>query len=197
MRDLIFDCETTGLVNHKTPDHTVQPYPVQLAMILVEDQQVRAMASVLVNPGPDISIDPGAANVHKITREVIDNLGISMAAATGLFINFLNKADRVVGHNVDFDLIVCEAMIFRTLANFEMDRFREKPRVCTMNSTTNLCKLPGKYGYKWPKLEEAYKLLVDPAGFKGAHDALQDVLACWKLLQYLEEKELPLLRGKR
>ena len=195
MRSLIFDTETTGLVNHKTPDHTKQPYPVQLACVIIQDNKVTNIASVLINPG--VSVDEGATATHGITQEKIESLGISLKAATGLFLNFIKKADRIVAHNIDFDLIVTEAMIYRALADFEMDIYRRIPRVCTMNSTTNLCKLPGKYGYKWPKLEEAYKILVDPKGFSGAHDALADVMACWRLLQKLEEMDAPLLRGKR
>lgn len=196
MVTLVFDTETTGLVNHKTPNHTVQPYPVQLACILVVDNKILSMASVIVNPG--VPIEVGASNVHGITQETTDKVGVSLKAATGLFLNFLNRADRVVAHNADFDIIVTEAMIYRTLADYEMDKFRSVPRVCTMRSTTDVCKLPGKYGkFKWPKLEEAYKLLVDPAGFEGAHDALADVVACWKVLRALEEKGLPLMRGER
>lgn len=196
MVSLVFDCETTGMVNHKSPDHTVQPYPVQLACILIRDNQIMNMASIIVNPS--VPVEAGAAAVHGITQEVIDRVGIPLKAATGLFINFLNKADRIVAHNIDFDLIITEAMIYRTLADYQMDRFRSIPRVCTMNSTTDICKLPGKFGkYKWPKLEEAYKYMVDPKGFEGAHDALTDVIACWKVLKVLEEKGYPLLRGKR
>jgi DNA polymerase III epsilon subunit-like protein len=195
MPTLIFDTETTGMVKQKVPDFTVQPYPVQLACILVEDNKIINIASVMINPG--VPIEKGAADVHKITDELVQRVGLSLKAATGLFINFLNKADRIVAHNSDFDVIVTEAMIYRTLADFEMDRYREIPRVCTMRSTTDICKIPGRYGYKWPKLEEAYRKLIDPKGFSGAHDALNDVLACWKILQKLEEMELPLLRGER
>jgi len=195
MITLIFDTETTGMVNFKIPDPTIQPYPVQLACILVQDNKVMSMASVIVNP--EVPMNQEAANVHGILPETVTKLGISLRAAVGIFINFLNKADRIVAHSVDFDIVITEAMIYRTLADYDIDKFRQVPRVCTMLSSTDICKIPGKYGYKWPKLEEAYKILVDPAGFKGAHDDLNDVVACWKILQKLEEKGLPLLRGKR
>ncbi len=196
MKTLIFDTETTGLVNHKSPDHSIQPWPVQIACILVCDNKIVNSASIIVNPGVPISEE--AANIHGITQEMVDKYGLSMKAATGLFINFLNLSDRLVAHNIDFDLIVTEAMIYRALADYDISKFREKGRVCTMHSTTNLCRLPGKYGkFKWPKLEEAYKMIVDPKGFEGAHDAMIDVIACWKVLQKLEEKGLPLLRGQR
>ena len=195
MRTLVFDTETTGMVNHKTPDHTVQPYPVQLACILVENDKVMNMANVIINP--EVPVESAAAAIHGITQKVITAVGLPMKAATGLFLNFLNRADRIVAHNIDFDLIITEAMLYRTLADYDMNKFRAVPRVCTMQSTTDICKLPGKFGYKWPKLDEAYRKLVDPAGFKGAHDALSDVMACWRLLRVLEEKGVPLKKGKR
>jgi DNA polymerase-3 subunit epsilon len=194
--DLIFDTETTGLVNHKTPDHTVQPYPVQLACILVQGNKIMSMASIIINPG--VPVESAAAAIHGITQEVIETVGMPLKAATGLFLNFLNRADRIVAHNADFDIIVTEAMLYRTLADYDMDKYRSIPRVCTMQSTTDICKLPGRFGkYKWPKLDEAYRKLVDPTGFKGMHDALSDVMACWRLLRVLEDKGVILKRGKR
>ena len=195
MTDLIFDTETTGLVNHKNPDPTVQPYPVQLACILVQGDKIMNMASIIINPG--VPTESAAAAIHGITQEVIEAVGLPMKAATGLFLNFLNRADRIIAHNADFDIIVTEAMLYRTLADYDMDKFRAIPRVCTMHSTTDICRLPGKFGFKWPKLDEAYRKLVDPAGFKGAHDALSDVMACWRLLRVLEDKGIQLKKGKR
>jgi DNA polymerase III subunit epsilon len=196
MRTLILDTETTGLVNHKSPDHTIQPHPVQLACILVQENKIMSMVSVIVNPS--VPIHEGASKVHGLTTEVVEHVGISVKAATGLFLNFLNKADRIVAHNIDFDIIVTEAMIYRSLADYDLDNYRRMPRVCTMHSTSAVCRLPGKFGkYKWPKLSEAYSTLVDPTGFEGAHDAMTDVIACWKVLKALEERGLPLLRGTR
>ncbi len=194
-RTLLVDTETTGMIKHKNPDPTVQPYPVQLACILVQDNKIMNMANIIINP--KVPVESAAAAIHGITQETIEAVGMSMKAATGLFLNFLNKADRIVGHNLDFDIVITEAMLFRTLADYDMDKFRAVPRVCTMQSTTDICKIPGKFGYKWPKLDEAYRKLVDPAGFKGAHDALSDVMACWRLLRVLEDKGMPLKKGKR
>ena len=57
-----------------------------------------------------------------------------------------------------------------------------------MEATTDICKIPPPRGsgYKWPKLEEAYRILVDPVGFEGAHDAMVDVEACRKVFYALK-----------
>lgn len=195
MRTLIFDTETTGMVNHKVPNPTKQPYPVQLACIITEGPKIMSSLKVYVDPG--VPVGDGAFKTHGITEEVIKKYGISLKAATALFINFIKRCDRIVAHNLDFDVIITEAMIIRTMAKFDLDNYRKIPRVCTMISTTEVCKIPGKYGYKWPSLEEAYKHMVDPNGFVGAHDAMTDVMACRRILQALEEGSHPLLKGKR
>ena len=195
MISLIFDTETTGIANFKSKDHDKQPYPVQLACELVNGDKIINLISIIVNPG--IPIPPDATAVHGISDEVATTYGLSIKAATGLFINFLIRCDRIVAHNIDFDLIITEAMIYRSGVDFDLDRYRKIPRVCTMKSTTNILKLPGSHGYKWPKLEEAYCHLVNPSGFKGAHDALADVRACKAVLHALEAQGMTLLSGDR
>jgi len=58
-----------------------------------------------------------------------------------------------------------------------------------MKSSTDICRLPGKIPgkYKWPSLQEAYKMFIDPNGFDGAHDAMVDVNACLKVYLHLRE----------
>ena len=42
-----------------------------------------------------------------------------------------------------------------------------------MASSTELCKIEGYYGYKWPKLSKLHLKLFG-VDFEGAHDALAD-----------------------
>ena len=46
-----------------------------------------------------------------------------------------------------------------------------------MLSATDYCQLPGRYGFKWPTLQELHSTLFNES-FDGAHDALSDVRAC-------------------
>ena len=49
-----------------------------------------------------------------------------------------------------------------------------KKKICTMESTTNICKISGQYGYKWPSLAELhYELFKE--NFIDAHDAKVDI----------------------
>ena len=45
-----------------------------------------------------------------------------------------------------------------------------------MLNSIDICKIKGKYGYKYPKLEELYKYFFG-CNFDGAHDAQEDIRA--------------------
>ena len=48
-----------------------------------------------------------------------------------------------------------------------------------MKSTIDLCKIPGRYGYKYPKLQELHYTLFG-SNFDDAHNAMSDVTATVK-----------------
>jgi len=45
-----------------------------------------------------------------------------------------------------------------------------------MKGSANICKIPGRHGYKWPNLTELHTYLFKK-GFEEAHDAEADVKA--------------------
>lgn len=66
---------------------------------------------------------------------------------------------------------------------------------CIMLASADVCKIPGMYeNYKWPRLEEAYSIIVDgdPAGIEGPqkHRALSDAVMASHIL-------IALYRGRR
>jgi DNA polymerase-3 subunit epsilon len=61
---------------------------------------------------------------------------------------------------------------------------------CPMLLSTNICKLPNKYGYsdyKWPSVEEAWKHFYPDTEYKekhrGADDAVHEALIVYKLYE--------------
>jgi len=65
------------------------------------------------------------------------------------------------------------------------------PFRCVMLASKDVCKIPGLYeDYKWPKLDEAYRIIVkgDPAGIKGvqSHRALSDAIMASHILLELQ-----------
>ena len=62
-------------------------------------------------------------------------------------------------------------------------------RLCTMTASTDYCKLPGNYGYKWPTLQELHSILFG-TNYEDAHDALEDVKICAKCFFKLKELDI-------
>jgi len=173
---LFFDTETTGKYDFKAP-HTApqQPYLVQLAMILddLEGNTIEEYETII--RVSEINIPISAAEIHGITTAIANAHGIDVLKALGKFNDFWKVSNKIVAHNVEFDMKVMRCAFHRKGLE---PLFKMTPTYCTMQHSTDVLKLPGRYGYKWPKLDEAYRVLVDPEGFEGAHNALNDVRAC-------------------
>lgn len=182
MTVLFFDTETSGKWHFQLgPDNPKQPHLLQIAVI-VDDDSRRTVASFnfLVKWSSGINIDLGAMNVHKITVDMTENFGIPPISACTMFDNMMGKVKRVVCHNTEFDINIIRSAAHRIDYDWKFaDNFRNT--FCTMKMNTDYLKIPGPYGYKWPTLDEAYRMLVDPEGFEGAHDAMIDVQACRKV----------------
>jgi DNA polymerase-3 subunit epsilon len=99
MIDLIFDTETTGI---KAPDFT--PEIVQIAAILQNRETRRVYHEFCMMVTPKSIIPETVAEIHGITTEMARDHGFSQAEAEGLFIMLLADADRLVAHNIAFDV---------------------------------------------------------------------------------------------
>lgn len=188
MQYFFYDTETTGFFSKKKPfGDPSQPHLVQLAGMLCNEKGDILGSMNFVLEAFGFTIPAGAANVHGITTEMAQEFGVSAKVALTAFEALLEQADVVVAHNKEFDDTIMQIAWER---HGFMNKFPAKG-YCTMHNTTEICKLPGKFGkYKWPKLIEAYQILVDPAGFEGAHDAMVDVQACKEVFYALKERGL-------
>lgn len=59
----------------------------------------------------------------------------------------------------------------------------------TMVAATDYCKIPGVYGYKWPKLIELHRKLFG-CDFEDAHDAMADITATKKCFFEMKRRRL-------
>lgn len=181
MRHLFFDTETTGFYRANKPlNHPDQADLVQIAWILDEDGETIEEQEFVIHPY-GFTIPDAAANVHGITTQIAIERGVDLSHAMDLFELAAASCDSFVAHNAEFDINILRVLA----AKQQMARLSEltgtRPAFCTMKTATNICKIPSprsSRSYKWPTLMEAYQLLVDSAGFVGAHDALVDVKAC-------------------
>ena len=58
-----------------------------------------------------------------------------------------------------------------------------------MEQTIEFCKLPGNYGYKFPKLSELYEILFKE-NFEDAHDATVDINATFRCFYKLVQENI-------
>lgn len=78
----------------------------------------------------------------------------------------------LICHNTEFDLKCIQDHAPARISN----RMMRCESYCTMKSTTDLCRIPARWGgYKWPKLQELAAFLGVEQGDMKAHDASDDV----------------------
>ena len=174
-----FDTETTGIDPRKD-------YIIQFGGIFgeydLDTQEFRELAVInqYINLPDSVQIPIWASKVHGIYKE--DLVGYrQMSYYIENFLEYMLKADFVIGHNVEFDknMIIWEAR--RNYCSF--DPFKIK-WIDTMKPCTWL--IPTIKSNKRPKLQELHTYLFG-VPFDWAHDAMADIRAtkdCFlKLLQ--------------
>ncbi len=190
MNILFFDAETTGLKDDKRPAiHECQPLPIQLGMKLdmPNGREVGAL-NVMIKTG-DWEISPGAQAIHGISKEMADEYGVHFVTAMETFLDYVDVAEIVVAHNLEFDAVVLQRAIYvyhQMMGTPFVDPFEGKVMICTMLAALDIVKAkPKRYGtWKWPKLAECMKYFFNE-DLEGAHDALTDVRACARVFYQL------------
>jgi len=113
--------------------------------------------------------------------------GVDLKAVLAAITPDITQASVLVAHNITFDEKILGAEFLRAGHSNVVE---SKARRCTMQESTDYCRLPGRYGYKWPTLPELHMTLFSTP-FEGAHQALVDVRACARC--YFELKRLKVM----
>jgi len=188
-RLLFFDTETTGIpLNYKAPSSDTQNWPrlVQLAWILTDELGNRIHVGNLIVKPDGFFIPADATKVHGITTQMAKEEGIPLAEAIEQFKVDLDMATSIVGHNIEFDKKIVGAEMIRLGLKDELEK---KKSYCTMQSSIDFCKIPGKYGFKYPKLQELHRKLFNE-DFDDAHNAMSDIEATEKCFWELRKRKL-------
>ena len=183
---LFFDTETTGLPrNWKAPVTDLNNWPrmVQIAWILCDNKGNRIESNDFIIKPENFVIPIEASRVHGISTEKAINEGENLETVLLTFQELVEQADFIVAHNISFDEKIVGAELLRKGIQSDFER---KRKLCTMQSSTSYCKIPGNYGYKWPKLSELHIKLFGE-DFEDAHDASVDINATVKCFWKLKE----------
>ena len=173
---IFFDTETTGVpLNYKAPTTDTHNWPrlVQLGWIVMDSKGNKLSQHDYIVRPVGFSIPAEAARVHGITTERALKEGRDLTEVIDEFMADFDKATFVVGHNISFDQNIIGAELVRL---HRPDVMKSKRTYCTMQAGTDFCRIPGRYGYKWPKLQELYVKLFGH-DFEGAHNAMADIEA--------------------
>ncbi|MCB9018953.1 MAG: 3'-5' exonuclease [Chitinophagales bacterium] len=186
---LFIDVETTGLPTNWKASYKLEsnwPRIVQIAWkIAAKGNQATSVKSYIIKPeGYTIPIE--STKIHKISNEKALQNGVSIYdVLNNLYVDLLT-VDTIVAHNLDFDLNVVACEFHRKSIE---PILLNKIGICTMKKSTNFCKLPGRYGYKWPTLEELNTKLFGSRLYES-HNAIQDVIALEKIFWGLANKNI-------
>jgi DNA polymerase III subunit epsilon len=194
---LFFDCETTGKPLKGVPPWAPgQPRIVQLCALLCDEQgqDVNLFAAIIK---PDKwTIPPELAELHGITQELAERVGIPIKTALSAFRWFAAPATKMIAHSADFDADRVNGELY--LAGIEPHVFEVwgKFLFCTKLAMMPVCKLEfaerkswSNQEYRWPSLEEAHVKAFGEK-FAGAHNAFHDVYACKRVFFWMLNKGL-------
>ncbi len=200
---IIFDTETTGLPkNWNAPITDTDNWPrcIQIAWQL-HDKWGTLIESkdYLVKPdGFNIPFD--AERIHGISTELAAEQGEELSFVLQEFNTALEKANFVVGQNVEFDLNIMGCEFHRMDEQTEL--LNKKVLDTCTETTANLCQIPGGRGgkFKLPTLTELHQHLFNEV-FAEAHNATADVEATTRCffelirIQNFEESQFDLEEG--
>lgn len=183
MRVVLFDTETTSLVQNTAMSLNKQARVIELFALTVEQkgEGEKAKFKELSRYNQMFNID------RPIPEEAAKITGISDADLVGKppfremageIALMMQNADRVVAHNLSYDI---------TVIDFEMARCNRSlvfwpEKVCTVEATEYF------HGYRL-SLSALYKELFDE-GFTDAHRAENDVMAMYRCYQELVRRRV-------
>ncbi|PZM85589.1 hypothetical protein DLH72_01960 [Candidatus Gracilibacteria bacterium] len=186
MKIFVFDTETTGFINKKEANLDMQPKIIQFAGILgeIKDGKFTEEKRINILINPKMPIPFASSKIHHIYDVDVKNAPF-IEDKIDEFLDYINKSDVIVGHNIEYD----EDMIKIELKRLEKEyMYQPKQVVCTMKTTVDFCAIKGNgERFKYPKLGELHKKLFEEY-FIGAHDALVDVEATARCFTELVNK---------
>lgn len=180
---LFIDTETTGLPKDRNAaffESENWPYIVQISIIVLDSNMNKIGEDNYILSPENYTIPQDSTKIHGITNEYAKKNGAKRKMVLEYMRLLLQTVDYVIGHNVDFDINVLRAEIYRELGYAEELFYSQNYRVVdTMKMGMDVCKIPSTINgekYKWPTLDELYRKLFGKS-FQGQHNAMNDVKA--------------------
>lgn len=183
---IFVDTETTGLpLDYNAPITNSYNWPRMVQICWLEydinGNEISSNDYIIKPDGYQIPLS--STRIHSITQSSALSTGHDLKTVLTNLSDSIQNAQVLVGHNIEFDLNVIGAELYRMNINNSLS---SKKKFCTMKSTKEFCAISNSYGYKFPTLQELYyKIFKNP--FTGAHNALADINATAKCFWELKK----------
>jgi len=186
---MVFDVETSGLPPRPSqykryPDPKTEyirynnARMVELAYVMyVYDETlqtkelVRSMSCV-VHPNNEFVIEN--MSIHGISHTLASKYGYSVKTILDVFMDDVSRSDKIVAHNIEFDLNIVLAECYR--AGVDPSPLLNIVKRCTMKSAMRIMGFD-----RFPRLVNLYNTLCKKVGesdWKQTHRALDDTERC-------------------
>lgn len=208
MRFLVFDTETTGLPETKyiSPD-TLNKWPhiVQFSYViydlLLED--IVESKNYIIKIPETIIISEESSKIHGITNEMTEKSGTPICEVLNEFFYHLRNVDKLIGHNVEFDINMIKVELLRIINQNICSRDQKKlykydlhyltnykDICCTLKDSIEFCNIQlinkfGKPYLKYPKLIELHEKLFNTSP-KNLHNSFNDILVTLRCFMKLK-----------
>lgn len=208
MKILVFDTETTGLPKTKfiSPSTLDQwPYIVQFSFIIYDSSLndiVESKDDIIKLP-ENVLIPEESTKIHNITNELSQKSGLQINEILNVFFDHLRNVDRLVGHNIEFDLNMIKVEISRIinenqvtpeqlkLYKYNLHFLNNYKNIsCTLKDSIKFCNIQainksGKPYLKYPKLIELHDKLFNETP-KNLHNSFNDILVTLRCFMKLK-----------
>lgn len=179
---IIFDTETTGLVENRMLRLERQPYIIEFYACDIDlaTGEIKSEFDTMIKPvdakGNQITLEPKITKITGINDEMLKDKEPFSAHAQTIF-DILEKADLVIAHNLSFD---------KDMVEIEAQRLRGDviwPRgLCTVEQTVCM------KGFRLTLSRLHEELFGEP--FAGSHRAKADVAALARCCIELRKREM-------
>jgi len=176
---LFIDTETTNLPRDwKAPVTDLFNWPrlVQLAYLYYDDKGNKISEGNFIIKPDGFTIPLESSRVHGISTVKAMGEGLELQNVLGHFQDLIDKSEVLVANDMNFDEKVIGAEFLR---NGFQDIVSSKNKISIRQTAANFCKIPGIFGFKWPRLSELHDKLFNTR-FEETHNAFIDINATAK-----------------
>jgi len=179
---MFLDTETTGIPQQKSYGKYYEPHyinyydgarMIELGYMICDDVgNIIKERSFLIKPN---GFTIKNTKIHGIATEHAIAHGIPIHEALEIFYSDLKMVDKIICHNIDFDIHILLAECYREY-RYETEiikRIKSIPKKCTMEMGKRVFKLK-----KNPRLVELYRIIFENEPVQE-HRALSDVRLCY------------------